>query len=142
MVKLSIILCNHNSILKDQYGFRSKRKLISDIEIFLMDDGSLKNFIAKGTVNNLKAEIFNDLNLNNASLSFFADKNDVLIKNISGNLQGIKITEGDLKLNFENGIKLNSNFNSKLNLNKKIYNKFSKILDVDNYISDIINICV
>ena len=112
-------------------------KLISDIEIFLMDDGSLKNFIAKGTVNNLKAEIFNDLNLNNASLSFFADKNDVLIKNIFGDLEGIKIHDGDFKLNLEEGIRLSSNFNSKINFKENQINYFLKLLKKSNTIRNI-----
>ena len=32
-------------------------KLISEIEIFLKDDGSIKDFIVKGTIRNLKVEL-------------------------------------------------------------------------------------
>ena len=49
-------------------------KLISEIEIFLNDDGSIKDFIAKGTVRNLKVELLNNINLKKTNLSFFADK--------------------------------------------------------------------
>jgi len=38
---------------------------------------------------------------------------------IFGNIEDISIFDGDVKLNLENGIKLKSNFNSKLNLNEK-----------------------
>ena len=41
------------------------------------------------------------------NLSFFADKNDILIKSIYGNLEDLVILDGDVKLNLENGIKLN-----------------------------------
>ena len=142
--EIDIIQLNELSVMIKPSNFKSllnnnvkEGKLISDIEIFLMDDGSLKNFIAKGTVNNLKAEIFNDLNLNNASLSFFADKNDVLIKNIFGDLEGIKIHDGDLKLNLEEGIKLSSNFNSKINFKENQINYFLKLLKKNNTIRNI-----
>ncbi len=103
-------------------------KLISEIEITLTEEGDLKDFIAKGSVKELKAELFSDLNLTNVNLDFFADKNDVLIKNIFGNLEDVKVSDGDIKLNLENGIKLNSNFNTKLSLDQKNFNKYSKFL--------------
>ena len=104
-------------------------KLISEIDIFLDDKGSLENFIAKGEVNNLKAELSKNINFTNTKFSFFADKNDILIKNIFGKLEDIKISDGDIKLNLENGIKFTSNFNSKDYLNEKILNKYSKLLN-------------
>ena len=110
-----------------------KGKLISEIEIFLNKDGKLKDFIAKGKVKDLKTKIIPGINLDNTNLSFFADKNDILIKSINGNIEDIKISDGDIKLNFENGLNLNSNFNSKLDLNNKQigkYDKFFKNFDV------------
>ena len=86
----------------------------------------MNNFIAKGIVKDLKIEFINNLNFSNVNLGFFADKNDILIKNIFGNFEGIKIFDGDIQLNLENGIKLNSNFNSKLNLDKNLSNKYAK----------------
>ena len=76
-------------------------KFISEIEIFLNKDGSIKNFIAKGSVINLKAELFNNINFKETNLNFFADKNDILIKKIFGFLEDIKISNGDIKLNLE-----------------------------------------
>ena len=99
-------------------------KLISEIEIFLKDDGSIKDLIVKGTIRNLKVELFNNINLKKTNLSFFADKNDILIKNIFGFLDEIKISDGDIRLNLENGIKLNSNFNSKIDLNDQVTKKY------------------
>ena len=102
-------------------------KLISEIEIFLKDDGLIKDFIAKGTVKNLKVEFLNNINFKEVNLSFFADKNDILVKNIFGFLEDIKITDGDIKLNLENGIKLNSNFNSKIDFNEQITKKYTNL---------------
>ena len=99
--------------------------------------GSLKNFIAKGKVKNLNIELISGLNLTKTSLSFFADKDDILIKNIFGNLEDILISNGDIKLNLENGIKLNSNFNSKINLKKKDLNNYELILDKLSFIENI-----
>ena len=103
-------------------------KLISEVEIFLNKEGSFKNFIARGNVKDLKAELINGLFLTNTNFSFFADKNDVLVKNIFGDLEDIKIEDGDIKLNFDDGVKIDSNFNSKLDLNKNNYNKYSNFL--------------
>ena len=137
--KLSLLIkpSNFKSLLNNKI---KEGKLISEIEIFLTEEGALKNFIARGTVKNLKAELLNDLNLTKTSLNFFADKNDILIKNIFGDLEEIKISDGDIKLNIENGIKLNSNFNSKFNFVEKNFNKFSKFLNKYNFINNIKNL--
>ena len=99
-------------------------KLISEIQIFFNDDGLIEDFIVKGTVRNLKVELLSNINFNNTNLSFFADKNDILIKNIFGFLEEIKISDGDIRLNLENGIKLNSNFNSKIDLSDQVIKKY------------------
>ena len=98
--------------------------LVSEIEIFLTEQGVFKDFIAKGSVKDSKVELFNGLNFSRANFSF-ADKSDVLIKNIFGDLEDVKISDGDIKLNFEDGIKLTSNFNSKINLDELLLNKYS-----------------
>ena len=104
-----------------------KGKLISEVELYLNNEGNLKDFIAKGEIINLKAELLSDLNISKTSLSFFADKNDILIKKISGELEDIKISEGDIKINLEEGIKLSSNFNSTINFSDGINEKYLKI---------------
>ena len=108
-------------------------KLISEIEIFLNDDGSIKDFIAKGTVKKLKIELLSNINLKKMNLSFFADKNDILVKNIFGFLEEIKISDGDIRLNLENGINVNSNFNSEINFNEQVTKKYTKFLKQYNF---------
>ena len=107
---------------------------------YFYEDGLFKDFIAKGTIKDLQAEFLGSLNLTNTNLSFFADKNDVLLKNIFGNFEDIKINDGDIKLNLENGIKLNSNFNSKISLNKVLLNKYKKFFKKNNFLSQLINL--
>ena len=119
MIKPSTI----KNLLKNKI---KKGKLISEIDIFLNNDGLIKDFIAKGTVKNLKVEMFSNIHFKETNLSFFADKNDILIKNIFGFLEDIKIYDGDIKLNLENGINLNSNFNSKMNLSEQATQKYAK----------------
>ena len=129
--QLSIIIkpSNFKSLLNNKI---KKGKLITEIEVFLNDEGLLKNFIAKGTVKNLKVELFSGLNLTKTSLSFFADKNDILIQNIFGKVEDIELIDGDIKLNLENGLKLNSNFGSKINLEGTLINKYAKFLNKFN----------
>ena len=123
--KLSSIIkpSNFKNLLNNKI---KEGKLISEIEIFLNEEGLINNFIAKGTVRNLKVELLNNMNFKETNLSFFADKNDILIKNIFGFLEDIKISDGDIKLNLENGIKLNSNFDTKINFDKQVTKKYTK----------------
>ena len=103
-------------------------KIISQIDFFLNNQGKLDNYIIKGDVKNLKLDIFSNLFLTNTKFSFFADREDILIKNIFGNVDDIEIKNGDIKLNLENGVELNSNFNSNINLNTEKINKFNDLL--------------
>ena len=125
--KLSIMIkpSNFKSLLNNKI---KEGNLISEIDIFLTDNGKLKNFIARGSLKNLRVELSKNLNFIDGKLDFFADKNDVLIKNIFGDLEDIKISEGDIKLNLENGLNLTSNFNSKLKINKNDLNKYEKFI--------------
>ena len=86
---------------------------------FLINKDHLRKIIARGSVKNLKIEILNDLDFKKGNFNFFADKNDILIKNIFGELENVKISEGDIKLNLENGININSNFNSNIKSKEK-----------------------
>ncbi len=126
--KLSIVIkpSNFKSLLNNKI---KQGKIISEIEIFLSEEGIIENYIAKGSVKNLKIEIFDDLNFKNSNLKFFADKKDILIKNIFGDIENIKISDGDIKINLDNGIKINSNFDSKVKFDKKFSSKFSELLD-------------
>jgi hypothetical protein len=137
--KLSAIVkpSNFKSILNNNI---KKGRLITEIEIFLTEQGDFKNFIAKGSVKNLEMKLFNELYFKEGNLSFFADKNDILIKNIFGTLEDIKILEGDIKLNIEKNIKLTSNFNSIFDLDEKLVNKYSKYLNNFNFTKSIKNI--
>ena len=117
---------NFKNILKNKI---KKGKLKSEIEIFLTDKGNFDDFITKGTVVDLEAQLDSELFLKQTSLSFFADKTDILVKNIFGNLEDIEISGGDIKINLENDIKFNSNFNSKINLDEKLLHKYSNFLN-------------
>ncbi len=112
-------------------------KLISEIDIFLNEDNSIDNFIAKGEVKDLKAELFSNFNLINTNLSFFADKNDILLKNIFGDLDDIRISDGDIKINLDNGITLKSNFISKLDLKEEFFNRNLKFFKDYTYLNNI-----
>ena len=137
--KLSLMLkpSNFKSLLNNKI---KEGKLLSEIEIFFSDQGEFENFIAKGQINSLKMELFKDLSFTKVNLNFFADKNDILIQSIYGNLEDIKISDGDIKLNFENGIKFNSNFKSKINLDKKLLKKYTSIFKENNFINKIHNL--
>ena len=145
--ELDITQLNKLSILIKPSNFKSlinnkikKGKLISQIEIFLTEKGEFKDFIARGSVKDLKADLLTDLKLKKFNFKFFADKSDILIKNVFGDFENIEISEGDIKLNLENGIKLNTNFNSKLNFENKDLNKYSKFFNKNEFLNYISNL--
>tara|TARA_B100000963_G_scaffold362028_1_gene402302 strand:- start:8036 stop:10219 length:2184 start_codon:yes stop_codon:yes gene_type:complete len=92
-------------------------KLESEIEIYLNDKNKIDNFITRGFVSDFKANIFKNLNLEKTNFNFFADKTDILFKNISGETGPIKILDGDLKMGLSSEIVLESNFKSYLEIN-------------------------
>ena len=137
--KLSAIIkpSNFKSILNNKI---INGKVISEIDIFLTKDGNVKNFIAKGSVKNLEAQLISDFYLREVNLNFFADKNDILIKNIFGNLEDIKLSDGNIKINMEDGVKLSSDFNSILNFDEAILGKYTRFLDNFKFSKNIKNI--
>ena len=110
-------------------------KLDLNLEVYLNERNLLENFIARGSVSNFKTKIISNIDLNEAKFSFFADKSDILIKNFYGKTGPIKIIDGDLQIKISPEISIKSNFNTKLNYNKKFSNYLNFIKDfysVDN----------
>ena len=114
-----------------------KTNIISEIEIFFNEDGEISNFLIKGKVEKLEANILDNLNLSKVNFSFIADKEDILIKKIFGNIDTIKISNGDIKLDLRNGLKLKSNFETNLNIDQKNISIYKKILNKQNLINNI-----
>ena len=138
MRKLSAIIkpSNLKSFLNNQI---LKGNLISEIEIFFNKEGLLENYIVRGEVKNLEVDLFNDFKLSKINLNFFADKEDILVKNFYGNLGKIKINDGDIKLNLSNGKKITSNFNSEINLDEKKLKKFSIFFNKIEYFENLMH---
>ena len=105
-----------------------KVKLISEIEIFVNKEGNLKDFIIKGSVQNFEAKLLDDLTILKTNFSFFSDNEDILVKNIFGYLDNIKISNGDIKVNLKDGINFNSNFDTDINLETKDIEKYNDFL--------------
>ena len=111
-------------------------KVIFDIDIFLDNEGKPNNYIARGSISSFEAILLGDLKMSNMNFSFFADKEDILIKNIFGNISNISIFNGDIKLNLDNGIKVNSNFNSELSFGENSV-MLNKVLEKNKTIDKI-----
>ena len=106
-------------------------ELNTKLEVYLDSNNLLDNFIARGSVTNLKAEIVNDLKVEQTNFSFFADKSDVLVKNIYSKVGPVQIREGDLKLKFSKEILLESNFKANLKYNSKLKNNVNFLKNFD-----------
>ncbi len=89
-------------------------KLNGNIDIFLDENNLFDNFITRGSVSNLDIKITKDLIIENTSFNFFADKSDVLLRNISSKNEIFKVKKGDLKIKLEPEINLTANFQTHL----------------------------
>ena len=88
-------------------------KIKSEIEVFLNQKNLVDNFIAKGSVKGFGAKLIEDVNINNTEFSFFADNTDILFKNIFGETNLFKFTDGDLRISLSPEITIGSNFKTK-----------------------------
>ena len=111
-------------------------KISSELEIYLNEDNLLENFIARGSVENLEAEISKNLFLENANFNFFADKSDILIKKLFGKIGSSEIIDGDLTLKLGQDLFIQSNFISNLNLNNES-NFFKKYLKNSDFLNNL-----
>ena len=88
----------------------------------------------------MKIELLSGVNLTETNFTYFADKEDILIKNIFGKIEDIKISDGDIKLNLGNGVKIYSNFLSEINFNNKNYFKYKKFFGEKKFIERVKNL--
>ena len=123
---------NLNSFLNNKV---KKGKLNTELEVYLDKNNFLDNFIARGNFENLKAEIFDNIELDKTFFTFFADSSDILIKDLSGVTGPIKISDGDIKIKFSPELSIESNLKTNLKFNRNkddISYLFSKIGYVEN----------
>ena len=113
-------------------------KVILNIEFFLINN-KLDNFITKGSIKNLNKELIKNLVLEKTNFNFFSDKSDILLKNINGEVVGLKISDGDLKLNLSNEISLKSNLPTIIKIDSNKLKKFYNFIGTDNYLKNIDN---
>ena len=122
---------NFTSFLKNRVN---EGTINSEIEVFF-DNNILDNFIAKGSVSNLKTIIYKDLILEKTKFNFFADKTDILIKNVSTRTDLLEINDGDIKISIEPDLQITSNFETKLNYSEM--NKIPKFIKNIEFLEDI-----
>ncbi len=112
-------------------------KIKSEIEVFLNQKNLVENFIAKGSVKDFGAKLIENVNMSNTEFSFFADNTDILIKNIFGETNLFKFTEGDLRISLSPEVTIDSNFKTNFkNLDNKKIIKLNKNMKLVEDISD------
>jgi len=122
-------------------------KIKSNIELYFNNNLDLENFIARGQAEGVSAIVDKNLVFKETSFSFFADKTDALLKEIKSEIRGVSITNGDLRIERNENLNINSNFSSKINFDNKnfiIYSKFfpknfDYLNNENNFKGDLIN---
>ena len=133
---------NLNSLIINKV---SEGKINTELELYFKENLKLDNFIARGKVKKINAVITKKFTLTNANFDFFFDNTDVLIKNITGELEGLKLKAGSLQLNHDKEIILKSDFRTETNFdssNIKNYLEFfdnNKIINKNTVLSSSLN---
>ena len=112
-----------------------KGQLIANFELYFEDNFKLDNFIVRGEVKDVEINVIKKIFFKNTSFNFFADSTDILITNLEGATNGILITNGDLKIERNKNLTINSNFVTEINLNEDNRNIYLKYLGGINNIS-------
>ncbi|MEC7150396.1 MAG: hypothetical protein VXW09_01050, partial [Pseudomonadota bacterium] len=129
--KLSYILkpSNLTSFLNNKV---EKGKLNTEIEIYLNEDNLIENFIAKGSVVDLKAKVIDGIEIDKTNFTFFADQTDILLKNILSKNEFFEIYDGDLKLSLSPEISLQTNFKTIVEVENKANNYFDIFTKIES----------
>ena len=129
--KLSFILkpSNLTSYLNNKV---EKGKLNTEIEIYLNEDNLIENFIAKGSVVDLKAKVIDGIEIDKTNFTFFADQTDILLKNILSKNEFFEIYDGDLKLSLSPEISLQTNFKTIVEVENKANNYFDIFTKIES----------
>lgn len=117
-----------------------KGKLNTELEFYLDNNQKIENFIAKGEVREMEANLINNLSVKKTSFNFFADSSDTLIKNVESNLDGIIIKNGHLQIQKKEKIIVKSDFNSKIIINEKNIKNFLPFIKEMNLKKNKINL--
>ena len=102
--------------------------LILDLAFYLDTNNSIDNFIVRGQVTNFNSKIFKEIFLQDTRFEFFGDKSIILFKKINGEINGILVKDGDIKLTISPEISIISNFNSDIKYQNSLKNGYSKLL--------------
>ena len=113
---------NLKSFIKNKIKYG---KLNSEIDIYLNENNQLDNFIARGSVIDLKGEIIRNLNFEETKFTFFADRSDILIKNFFSKAGPVEINDGDIKIKLLTDISIETNFVSNLKYDENFVNYYS-----------------
>ena len=108
-INVAIKPSNLKSFLKNNV---KNGNLILDLSFYLDTNNSIDNFIVRGQVTNFNSKIFKEIFLQDTRFEFFGDKSIILFKKINGEINGILVKDGDIKLTVSPEISIISNFNS------------------------------
>ena len=108
--------------------------LKANIKFYLNDKQQIQNYIIRGEVKDMNANLINKINLKKTNFNFFADTSDVIIKNIKSETDGILIESGNIQMIKGDKIELKSDLQTKINIdenNIKNYQDFLKYPRID-----------
>ena len=98
----------------------------ASFDLDLDEDFRVIDFKVNGTIKKTNAKIKNNFIIKDISFNFIIDRKLTLINSISGNREGISISNGSVELSRQQSIKIKGKFNTKFNLKENELRKIFK----------------
>ena len=106
-----------------------KGKFKSDIDLSFADNFEISNYKIKGYLKNTDVLFNKKIKIKNGNLNFIADNELVLINSISGNIDEIPITNGNIEVNIKENYIIAGSINSIVDFNERKLRKIIPKLD-------------
>ncbi len=118
----------------------NKGNFVFNLELYFDEDLKISNFITRGQVRDVNSNMTEDLTIKEINFNFFADKSDVLVKNIKAQMNGLIIKEGNLQIIKDKEINLKSDIVTEIKLNNDNSEKYLSFFGKKHLIEKEVNL--
>ncbi len=115
-------------------------EFIFNLELYFDEDLKINNYITKGEVRDMNTNITKDLIIKKINFNFFADKSDILVKNIKAQMNGVVVKEGNFQIQRNKEINLKSDFKTEIKLNKENSEKYLSFFKKNFFVEEEVNL--
>ena len=114
--------------------------LNTNLDLYFDNELKIKNYIARGNVKEMRANLSKNLFFNDTSFDFFFDTSDLIIKNTKTKIDGVLLKDGNLYITRNNDIILKSEFSTGIKLSQENLKKYLLIFKKFKFKNNLVNL--